>query len=80
MKDEAEDLSTALKQNFGDEVKVKFVDVTSEELKEYPKISSILPKVRLPLTVINDEPRFHGGLSAEVITEAVLEMKKAEEN
>lgn len=78
MKDEAEDLSTALRQNFGDEVNVKFVDVTSEEIKEYPKISSILPRVRLPLTVINDEPRFHGGLSAEAISNAVLEMKKSE--
>lgn len=80
MKDEAEDLSTALKQNFGEEVSVKFVDVTSEEIKDYPKIASILPRVRLPLTVINDEPRFHGGLSAEVITDAMLEMKKAEPN
>ncbi|WP_027365416.1 hypothetical protein [Desulfotruncus alcoholivorax] len=79
MKDEAEDLSVALKQNFGDEVNVKFVDVTSEEVQEYPKIVSILPRVRLPLTVINDEPRFHGGISAEVIADAVLEMKKAKE-
>jgi len=78
MKDEAEDLSNALKQNFGDEINVKFVDVASDEIKEYPKIASILPRVRLPLTVINDEPRFHGGISAEVITDAVLEMKKAE--
>ncbi len=80
MKEEAEDLSIALKKSFGDEVSVKFVDVTTDEIKEYPKIASILPRVRLPLTVINNEPRFHGGLSAEVISNALLEMKKASEN
>lgn len=71
-------MGTALKENFGEEVSVKFIDVSSEELKEYPKIASILPRVRLPLTVINEEPRFHGGISADVITDALQGMKKAE--
>lgn len=76
MKEEAEDLSVALQESFGDQVKVKFVDVTTEEMKEYPKINSILPRVRLPLTVINDEPRFHGGISAEVISDALRELQE----
>ncbi|MBF7082620.1 hypothetical protein IT084_06455 [Desulfallas sp. Bu1-1] len=80
MKEEAEDLSIALKESFGDQVNVKFVDVTTEEMKEYPKIASILPRVRLPLTVINDEPRFHGGISAEVISDAVREMQKNQDS
>jgi hypothetical protein len=78
MKQEAEDLGLALKENFGDEVDVKFVDVSTDELKDYPKIASILPRVRLPLTVINEEPRFHGGISTEVISNALQEMKQSE--
>jgi len=71
-------LGLALKENFGDKVDVKFVDVSTDELKDYPKIVSILPRVRLPLTVINEEPRFHGGISAEVISNALQEMKQSE--
>jgi len=71
-------LGLALKENFGDEVDVKFVDVSTDELKDYPKIASILPRVRLPLTVINEEPRFHGGISTEVISNALQEMKQSE--
>lgn len=72
-------MGTALKNDFGEEVMVKFVDVSSDELNQYPNIASILPRVRLPLTVINNEPRFHGGISAEVITNALKEMQAKEQ-
>ena len=80
MKQEAEELGIALKGSFGDEVNVKFVDVSTEAVKDYPKIESILPRVRLPLTVINDEPRFHGGISVEVISDALRDMQKKQNN
>ena len=76
MKQEAEELSVALKGDFGDDITIKFVDVSTDELNQYPNIAGILPKVRLPLTVINNEPRFHGGISAEVITNALKEMQQ----
>lgn len=79
MKQEAEELGTALKNDFGDDVNVKFVDVSTDELNQYPNIANILPRVRLPLTVINNEPRFHGGISAEVITNALKEMQNKEQ-
>ncbi len=37
------DLDIALQGSFGDEVKVKFVDVASEALKKYPKINPYYP-------------------------------------
>ncbi|AGL00851.1 hypothetical protein [Desulfoscipio gibsoniae] len=80
MKQDAEELGATLKGSFGDEVDVKFVDVSTEALKEYPNIESILPRVRLPLTVINGEPRFHGGISAEVISDALQNIKKEQSN
>ena len=76
MKQEAEELSVALKGDFGDDITFKFVDVSTDELNQYPSIAGILPKVRLPLTVINNEPRFHGGISADVITNALKEMQQ----
>ena len=60
-----------MKERFGDKVEVKFVDVTSEELQDYPEIKEILDKVRLPLTVINGKPKFHGGLAPDMIADAV---------
>lgn len=74
MKDEAAELERELKSTFGEEVEFKFVDVSTAEIKQYPQIASILSRVRLPLTVINGQPRFHGGLSAEIIGRAVGEI------
>lgn len=71
MREEAEELKDALVENFGDVIKFRYIDVHSEELKEYPQVVKILDKVRLPLTVINGEPRFHGGFSYPMISEAI---------
>ncbi|MFZ5611042.1 MAG: hypothetical protein ACOY3U_02435 [Bacillota bacterium] len=71
MKDEAGEIGAGLKERFGDKVAVKFVDVTSDELQNYPEIKEILDKVRLPLTVINGKPKFHGGLAFNMIADAV---------
>lgn len=71
MKDEAEELGQAFKEKYGDKVEVNFVDVSTDQINNYPKIMEILNRVRLPLTVINGEPRFHGGLATDVIGDAV---------
>jgi len=65
-----------LQNNFGSEVEFKFVDVATPDMRQYPHIASILSRVRLPLTVINGRPRFHGGLSAEMIGQAISEIKE----
>jgi hypothetical protein len=74
MKEQAEDLRDNLKEKFGNAVQFSYVDVQSEEMKEYPGILKILGVARLPLTVINDEPRFHGGLSVSSIEDAIGEL------
>lgn len=73
MKEESEDLKKYLKEKFGEAAKFSYVDVKSEEMKKYPEIAAILNRVRLPLTVINGEPRLHGGLSMNRIEKAVSE-------
>jgi len=73
MKEESEDLKKYLKEKFGEAAKFSYVDVQSEKMKNYPEIAAILNQVRFPLTVINGEPRFHGGLSMNRIEKAVSE-------
>lgn len=80
MKEEAGELSIAIKESFGDRVEVKFVDVSTNEIEAYPEISAVLPRVRLPLTAINGEPRFHGGISFEVISNAIRELEQKQDN
>ncbi|MDH7578730.1 MAG: hypothetical protein QHH75_13155 [Bacillota bacterium] len=76
MREEAENLGKYLVEKFGNAVKFTYVDVKSEKMQNYPDIATILDKVRLPLTVLNGHPRFHGGLSTVMIENAVAELLK----
>jgi hypothetical protein len=71
MKEEAGDLKKYLVEKFGETIKFNFVDVDGDDMKDYPDIQAMLNRVRLPLTVINGEPSFHGGLSADKISGAI---------
>ena len=64
----AGELKGSLLDKYGEAVKFRYVDVVSEQMKDYPDIQKIIDQVYLPLTVINGEPRFHGGLSVEKIS------------
>jgi hypothetical protein len=76
MQEEAELLKESLVRNFGEALKFRYVDAWSDEIMEYPQIVKILDKVHLPLTVINGEPRFHGGFSFGMIAEAIYKLSK----
>ncbi len=67
MEEEAKDLGTALKAELGDAVKLTYVDVESDQMKNYPTIPAVLSNIQLPLIVLNGEPRFYGGISADMI-------------
>lgn len=74
MKEAAEDLGNSLSQKFGKAVKFAYVDVKSDEMKNYPDIATILSKVNLPLVVIGGKPRFHGGITLSKIETVVGEL------
>ncbi len=74
MEDQADDIKNDLEEKFGNAVRFSYVDVQSKEMKKYPRIKKMLGMVRLPLVVINDEPRFHGGLSISSIEDAIGEL------
>ena len=74
MKDEAAELGDKLKVALGDHIETSFIDVSTTEIKNYPEIEKVLTNVRLPLTVINGQPRFHGGLGVDMIVDAIKEL------
>ena len=78
MEEESKDLNTYLKGKFGDVIKLTYVDVASDEMKDYPDIPSVLSNIQLPLVVLNGEPRFYGGISADMIGNAVREILSGE--
>ncbi len=76
MQEEAEALKDALVQDFGETISFTYVDVQSSEMNNYPEIVEIMDRVKLPLIVLNGQPRFHGGISKEMIAEAVSDLVK----
>jgi hypothetical protein len=71
MEEEAKSLGNSLKRKLGKAVKLTYVDVESDEMKNYPDMPPVLSNIRLPLIVLNDEPKFYGGISAEMVEKAV---------
>ncbi len=78
MEEEAKSLEKSLKEELGKAVKFTYVDVQSDEMKNYPNIPPVLSNTRLPLIVLNDEPRFYGGISVDMIGNAVREILSGE--
>lgn len=76
MREEAGLLREALVKNFGEAIKFRYVDTRSDEMAEFPQYQNILEKIRLPLTVIADEPKFQGGFPFDMIAEAVYRLLK----
>ncbi len=72
------DLGNSLKEKLGEVVKLAYVDVGSDEMKNYPNIPPVLSNIQLPLIVLNDEPRFYGGISADMIGNAIREILSGE--
>ena len=52
---------------------VKYVDIFSPEMSEHPAALGLLTQrnLPLPLVAINDEPRFAGGMSLEILSQAL---------
>ena len=76
MQEEAELLKDSLVKNFGEAIKFRYVDTRSDEMLEYPQIEKMINNIRLPLTVINGEPKFHGGFPFGMIAEAIDRLLK----
>ena len=76
MQEEAGFLKDSLVKNFGEAIKFRYVDTMSDEMLEYPQFEKVINNIRLPLTVINGEPKFHGGFPFGMIAEAIYRLLK----
>ncbi len=73
LEEQAADLGRKLTEYYGDAVVVEYVDIFSPEMAEHKDAFELLStrNIPLPLVAINDEPRFAGGISLEVVSEAL---------
>lgn len=71
MQEEARELSVKLNEIFGDRVECRFIDVKTNEIKNYPETEKIINQVLLPMTVINGIPRLHGYIDQAQIIDTV---------
>lgn len=68
-------MSGELTASFGDKVEVKFVDVDKEGLDKYPVIGRVLQMgYPYPITLINGQPKFAGGILSDDIKTSINEM------
>lgn len=73
--EETRKLSDQLKASFGDKVDVKLVDVDKVGLANYPMMSRILEMgYPYPITLINGQPKFAGGILGEDIKTSIEEI------
>lgn len=75
-REDFEEFASQLTQKYGDNVSVGFVDLLKDDLTPYPEVKKLMGRFNPPLVVINNEPRFHGGLSVQTISEAIDEILK----
>lgn len=65
-------LSDEMCQSFGDKVEVKLINADEEGLSQYPMVSKVLQMgYPYPITVINGEPKFAGGIMIDDIITSI---------
>lgn len=75
MKELTSRLSQDLLESFGDRVEVRFVDADSTGLSQYPLVSRVLQMgYPYPITVINGQPKFAGGIMTPDIISSIEEL------
>ena len=70
---QTDQMRSELTARFGDGVAVEYVDVYAMEVTEHPDVMRVLARgdVPLPIISIDGKPRFAGGLSSQVVGDAL---------
>ena len=70
-----QDLAQKLKVSFGEKVEVKYINIDEVGINSYPNINRVLQMgYPYPITQINGEPRFAGGIMNNEIQSVVAEI------
>lgn len=68
-------LAENLRNAFGSQVEVRYVDVDQEGLDNYPAMTKILQMgYPYPITVINGEPRYAGGIMIAEVKQSIKDI------
>lgn len=71
------ELADQLKKTYGDQVEVKYVNVDKTGLDDYAVVSRVLQMgYPYPITLINGEPKFAGGIMEREIKSNIDELLK----
>ncbi len=72
------EMANDLKEQYGDQVVVKYIDVDKEGLDQYPIMNRVLQMgYPYPITLINGEPKFAGGIMISEVKQTIEESLKA---
>ncbi|WP_066633025.1 hypothetical protein [Desulfolucanica intricata] len=75
IKDQAQELTVALKDRYGEQVAVNFIDIENEaEMQEYNEVKKMLRRYAPPLIYIDGQPRMYGGISEAMVASAIDEI------
>lgn len=75
------EMAKELKNQYGDQVEVKYVDVDKTGLKDYPIMNRVLQMgYPYPITLINGDPKFAGGLMIAEVKQIIDEVLKEQAN
>jgi len=70
-------MAKELKDQYGDQVEIKYVDVDKVGLKDYPIMNRVLQMgYPYPITLINGDPKFAGGLMIAEVKQIIEEVLK----
>lgn len=71
------EMASELKKSYGDQVKVKYVDVDQEGLDNYPIMNRVLQMgYPYPITLINGDPKFAGGIMISEVKQSIDDLLK----
>lgn len=78
---ETEELASKLTAKFGDKVEVKYVDIDEIGIDQYPVMNKVMQMgYPYPITLINGDPRFAGGIMDTEIENAIQTILDGENN
>ncbi len=71
------EMAEDLKKAYGDKIQVKYVDVDKEGLDNYPIMGRVMQMgYPYPVTLINGEPKFAGGIMISEVKQTIDDLIK----
>jgi disulfide oxidoreductase YuzD len=71
-------MTEEIKKVYGDKVSIKYVDIDKEGIDKYPVMNQVLQMgYPYPVTLIDGQPKFAGGIMVKEVKEVIEETLNA---